>query len=119
VDISASYVGQTSITTLGTVTTGTWTGTAVAVANGGTGATSAASARTNLGAVGKAAINVPAGSSYAFAHNLGTTDVDVILKDTSSLAIVQADYVVTDSNTVTLTFSSSVAANAYRVTVIG
>lgn len=40
VDISASYVGQTSITTLGTITTGTWTGTTIAVANGGTGQTS-------------------------------------------------------------------------------
>lgn len=30
VDISASYIGQASITTLGTVTTGTWTGTAIA-----------------------------------------------------------------------------------------
>lgn len=119
VDISSSYVGQASITTLGTITTGTWTGTAVAVANGGTGATSAASARTNLGAVGKASANVPSGTSYAFAHNLGTTDVDVSLKDTSSLALVQADYVVTDSNTVTVSFASSVASNAYRITVIG
>lgn len=49
IDISASYVGQTSITTLGTIGTGTWQGTAVAVAYGGTGATSASSARTNLG----------------------------------------------------------------------
>lgn len=49
-DISASYVGQATITTLGTITTGTWTGTAIAVANGGTGATSASGARTNLGA---------------------------------------------------------------------
>lgn len=30
IDISASYVGQTSITTLGTIGTGTWQGTAVA-----------------------------------------------------------------------------------------
>lgn len=52
VDISASYVGQNTITTLGTITTGTWTGTAIAVANGGTGASSAASARTNLAAAG-------------------------------------------------------------------
>ncbi len=29
VNISASYVGQTSITTLGTITAGTWTGTAI------------------------------------------------------------------------------------------
>jgi hypothetical protein len=40
IDIAATYVGQTSITTLGTVTTGTWTGTAIAAANGGTGQTS-------------------------------------------------------------------------------
>lgn len=33
VDIAATYVGQTSITTLGTITTGVWTGTAVASAN--------------------------------------------------------------------------------------
>ena len=30
IDISASYVGQTSITTLGTITTGVWNGTAIA-----------------------------------------------------------------------------------------
>jgi hypothetical protein len=39
IDIASTYVGQTSITTLGTVTTGIWNGTTVAVANGGTGAT--------------------------------------------------------------------------------
>lgn len=42
VDISLNYVGQTSITTLGTVTTGTWNGSTVAVGYGGTGITSAA-----------------------------------------------------------------------------
>lgn len=51
VDIASTYVGQTSITTLGTITAGTWTGTSIAVANGGTGATNAAGARTNLGLV--------------------------------------------------------------------
>jgi trimeric autotransporter adhesin len=40
IDISASYVGQTSITTLGTIGTGVWNGTTIAVANGGTGITS-------------------------------------------------------------------------------
>lgn len=33
VDIAATYVGQTSITTLGTITTGVWNGTAIANAN--------------------------------------------------------------------------------------
>jgi hypothetical protein len=37
-DISASYVGQTSITTLGTVTTGTWNATKIGLAYGGTNA---------------------------------------------------------------------------------
>jgi hypothetical protein len=49
IDIAATYVGQTSITTLGTITSGTWTGTTIAVANGGTGATNAATALSNLG----------------------------------------------------------------------
>jgi hypothetical protein len=39
IDIASTYVGQNSITTLGTVTTGTWNGTTVDVAYGGTGAT--------------------------------------------------------------------------------
>lgn len=41
IDISASYVGQSSITTLGTITTGVWNGTVVGVVYGGTGLTSA------------------------------------------------------------------------------
>jgi hypothetical protein len=40
-----------NLTSLGTVTSGTWSGTTIAIANGGTGATSAAVARTNLGLV--------------------------------------------------------------------
>ncbi|MEO6077580.1 MAG: hypothetical protein ABIP54_02225 [Candidatus Andersenbacteria bacterium] len=38
IDIAATYVGQASITTLGTITTGVWNGTAITVPNGGTGA---------------------------------------------------------------------------------
>ena len=37
VDIASTYVGQTSITTLGTITTGTWNGDTIAVTSGGTG----------------------------------------------------------------------------------
>lgn len=39
VDISSSYIGQSSITTLGTIATGVWQGTSVAAAYGGTGQT--------------------------------------------------------------------------------
>lgn len=38
VDISSSYVGQATITTLGTITTGTWNGDVVDLAYGGTNA---------------------------------------------------------------------------------
>ena len=37
VDIASTYVGQSTITTLGTITTGTWDATTVAVTAGGTG----------------------------------------------------------------------------------
>ncbi len=40
VDIASTYVGQTSITTLGTVATGTWDATTIATTRGGTGLTS-------------------------------------------------------------------------------
>jgi hypothetical protein len=40
IDIAATYVGQTSITTLGTITSGTWNGTVVNPQWGGTGAAS-------------------------------------------------------------------------------
>ncbi|MCK5589008.1 MAG: tail fiber domain-containing protein [Candidatus Pacebacteria bacterium] len=44
-------VAQTSITSLGTIGAGVWNGTDVAVADGGTGASDASTARTNLGLV--------------------------------------------------------------------
>ena len=39
VDIDATYVGQASITTVGTIGTGTWNATTISVARGGSGAT--------------------------------------------------------------------------------
>lgn len=41
IDIASTYVGQTSITTLGTISTGTWNATAIGVTKGGLGLTSA------------------------------------------------------------------------------
>ena len=41
IQISATYIGQSSITTLGTISTGTWSATTIAVDRGGTGRTSA------------------------------------------------------------------------------
>ena len=44
-----SGITASSLTSVGTISTGVWQGTAVAVAYGGTGATDAANARNNLG----------------------------------------------------------------------
>lgn len=50
IDISSNYAGQSTITTLGTVSTGTWNAGTIPVEHGGTGATTAAAARTSLSA---------------------------------------------------------------------
>jgi hypothetical protein len=54
VDIAATYVGQASITTLGTIATGTWQATAIGTTYGGTGLTALGTAnqllRVNAGA---------------------------------------------------------------------
>ena len=47
----STWAGTNSLTTVGTITSGTWSGTTIAVPNGGTGATNAAQARANLGLV--------------------------------------------------------------------
>lgn len=177
--ISSSYAGQTSIDTVGTITTGTWeadvidvayggtgastlasgeylvgngtgaiqsvssipgsdisgdiagkasnvTGT-VAVENGGTGATTAAGARSNLGATTKYAANnsalTPSNGivSWAVTHNIGTLDVTVQLRDLSNNALVEVDVVISNTNAVTLSWnaSSTVSADSYRVVVVG
>lgn len=69
----------------------------------------------------KASTNIGNGAatSIAFVHNLGTKDVVVSVREVSSDAFVLADWVATDTNTVTITFAVAPASNAYRATVIG
>lgn len=68
VDIASTYVGQATITTLGTITTGVWNGTTIAVANGGTGvATLTGLVKGNGTAAFSAAV---AGTDY---HDMNST----------------------------------------------
>jgi hypothetical protein len=65
------------------------------------------------------AANIGNGSatSYAVSHGLGTVDVIVMLKDNTTLEEVYADVVITDANTVTISFAAAPATNAYRVVI--
>lgn len=127
VDIAATYVGQSSITTLGTITTGVWNGTDIAVADGGTGASTAAGARANLGATTKYAASntslTPSSGAvtWTVSHNLNTSDVTVQMRDLQDGALVEADVVITNANTVTITWvaAATVSADSYRVVVVG
>lgn len=125
IDISASYVGQTSITTLGTITTGTWNGTTIAVANGGTGQTTAKAGReTGLGAAGYySSATHGAGTTITITqatHGLRSTrGLIVQVQDETSGAVELPDISVASNGDVTVTYANSLSANTKRVTVIG
>lgn len=69
----------------------------------------------------KATANVGNASATSFAveHNLNTRDVQVQVYDNATYDTVEVDVVRTDANTVTVSFASAPASNAYRVVVIG
>ena len=78
VDIASTYVGQTSITTLGTIGTGTWQGTVVGPTYGGTGVNN-----------GSKTITLGGSFTHTGAHTLGlttTANTSVTLPTTGTLA---------------------------------
>jgi hypothetical protein len=121
IDIAATYVGQSSIVTTGTVTTGTWNANPIGVAFGGTGASSAAGAKANLGFLGRYATTFGDGvaTSFPIVHNLNTLDVDVTVFVPSGGLERMCDVYHTDVNTVTLVYSNAPSTNSRRVVVIG
>jgi hypothetical protein len=138
VDIASTYVGQSSITTLGTITTGVWNGTDVAVADGGTGASTESGARTNLAsasseATGRTtstpalariakqgcAASVGGTSTTTVTHNFNTTDVTVQVYEVSSGATVFGDVTRANSNTVSVVLNGTISANDYTIVVTG
>ena len=123
--LSGTTLGSTivtsSLTAVGTIATGTWAATDVAVAHGGTGSSTAAAARTNLAATGKVTATIGDGSATAIAvtHSLGTDDVQVEVYGASTKETVVCDVDRTSTDVVTLTFASAPASSAYKVVIIG
>lgn len=126
-----SSVVSSSLTSLGTISTGVWAATDVAVAHGGTGASTASSARSNLAATGSglsgttlariAAVDCAADtagtSATTVTHNFGTEDVMVQVYDTATGATVVGDVVRTSTNVVTVTLLGTITAGDYRIVV--
>jgi hypothetical protein len=137
VDIASTYVGQSSITTLGTITTGVWNGTDVAVADGGTGASDAANARLNLGIKTSAgavttttstlarvasqacAASASGTSTTTVTHNFNTLDVAVQIVEVSTGATVYGDVIRSNADTISVTLLGTITAGDYRIVVTG
>lgn len=91
----------------------------VAVSGGGITVASGGVSIDFTKAVAKYSANLGDGSATTFnvTHNLGSTDVQVDLKEVASKEIVHMKIVVTDANTVTLVFPSAPTSGQYRITV--
>lgn len=74
IDIDAAYVGQTSITTLGTISSGTWNATPIGTTKGGTGATSASAGFNALSPMTTLGDSIYGGASGAGTRLAGNTD---------------------------------------------
>jgi hypothetical protein len=127
IDIASTYTGQSTIAIVGTITSGEWTGTDVAIAHGGTGSSTAVGARANLGATTKYTTTntelTPSSGvvTWTVSHNLGIRTVLVQVYDLAGFEEVEVDIERTNTSAVTLSWVSAttVAANSYQVVIIG
>jgi hypothetical protein len=58
-------------------------------------------------------------TSIAVTHNLGTKDIQVSIRETTTDTSVWTEWVATNTNTVTLNFTNAPAASGLRVSVVG
>ncbi len=122
IQISATYVGQTSINTLGTVTTGTWNASTIALAYGGLGTTQFTqngvlygNAATSIlvtaqsGAAGAILQTTTSGGAPTFAttlrgdYTLGTTASGSLTIDSPSIVTNTTNLTLFGTNATTLT----------------
>lgn len=92
----------------------------VPVTKGGTNATTPAAARTNLVAVTAYSVDAPAlsaGVASNVSHSLGTTDVQVYVREITGGARVYLDEAVVDANTISLKADIAYGSGTLRVVV--
>lgn len=108
VDIASTYVGQSSITTLGTIGTGVWQGTIVAGQYGGTGVNNSGKTITLGGSF-----------THSGAHTLGlttTANTSVTLPTTGTLATLAGTESLTNKTITSSSFSGTTLAASGAVT---
>jgi hypothetical protein len=107
------YTGSNGILLTGA----NFTAVADPVAGGGIAVTSAGIKVDTAVVARKFSTNIGNGAltSIPVVHNLGTQDVTVAVREVSSQAGILCDWVATDANTVTLTFATAPASNAFRL----
>ena len=118
----STWAGTSSITTLGTITTGTWSASTIAVNKGGTGLTSYtlgdilyASAATTLT---KLAGNTTTVKQYLSQTGNGTTSAAPVWATISGGDITGAALTKTDDTNVTLTLGGSASTALLRAASI-
>lgn len=126
IDIDGAYAGQASITTVGTIGSGTWgaAATPIGITSGGTSGNSASTARANLAAAGYfSSATHAAGTSWSYnqvTHGLrATRGLIVQCQVEATGAIVLPDITVDTAGLVTITFSASQTLNTIRTTIMG
>lgn len=115
--VTAGKLAAGAVDLAGTKITGT-----LGIANGGTGATTAAAARTALGATGKVVANIGDGTAtqYTVTHNLGTRDIAVeVYRNSTPWDKVIVDVERDTINSVVIRFATAPALDAFRVVVVG
>lgn len=89
-------------------------GTGISVTADAVGIDTGVVVRKYAAAIGNGAL-----TTIAVTHNLGTRDITFSIYNASTYEVVMADAVITDTNTLTLTFATAPASGAYRVVVHG
>ena len=117
VDIASTYVGQTSITTLGTITTGTWQGTVVSPTYGGTGVNNGSYTITLGGNVSTAgALTFSGAYGVTFTSTAATS---LTLPTTGTLATLAGAETLSNKTITSSSFSGTTVTTSGNVSIGG